>query len=40
MKKYKIEDNPRKVGERQKKAIINEFDERVKGNTLYKKCKK
>ena len=40
MKKYEIEKNPEQVGKKQKKVLIDAIDERLKDNTLCKKCKK
>lgn len=40
MNKKKIHPNPEVVSKRLNKAITDEFDDRVKGNTLCKKCRK
>jgi len=39
MKKYDIEKNPKEVGKKQKKVLVDEFDERTKDNTLSKNFK-
>ena len=40
LKRFEVEDNVKVVGNRIKKALADELDEKLKTNTLCKKCKK